>query len=92
MFTVKDANHWPWYLHDLKTLELNNKQELTNTLRFIWCDDISPSRKLSYELIGLVSESNVFENMPITREMNEIALIVVEKVLMLLINLWISLN
>ena len=129
----EDANHWPWYLHDLKTLELNNKQELTNTLRFIWCDDISPSRKLSYELIGLVSnqtalkryvaievmestgnvvfnvlneitkttdlelkfcsethlrqetghtvgdEENVFENMPITREMNETALIVVEK-------------
>lgn len=47
----EDAEHWEWYLNDLKSLNLNHSGELTEHLRFLWSDKLINSRKLTYQLI-----------------------------------------
>lgn len=56
----EDANHWPWYLYDLKKLNLDQSQLLSDTLKYLWGDKMPPSRKLSYELVSLTSNQCPF--------------------------------
>ncbi|MGQ8774441.1 hypothetical protein ACUTQ5_08435 [Serratia sp. NA_112.1] len=51
----EDSNHWPWFISDLQQLNMNNSQPLTDTLRYLWSDELSASRRLTYDLIELIT-------------------------------------
>ncbi|KAF2072029.1 hypothetical protein CYY_006663 [Polysphondylium violaceum] len=49
--SAEDSTHWPMFINDLKVLNLNTNQDLTTTLIYLWSDEVSENRKLSYTLI-----------------------------------------
>ncbi|MBP6123250.1 MULTISPECIES: hypothetical protein [Providencia] len=51
----EDANHWPWFIHDLRELGLNHVLPLSDTLEFLWSEQLAPSRKLTYDLVAMLS-------------------------------------
>lgn len=50
----EDAEHWPWFLNDLKTSMQNPSAELAENLRFLWSDTLKNSRMLTYHLIQTI--------------------------------------
>lgn len=48
--TYEDEHHWLWFLEDLEKLGLNPSESFTNTLKFLWSDESSASRRAGYEL------------------------------------------
>lgn len=52
---LEDSNHWPWYLTDLQQLNMNKNSEFTETLQYLWSEELSASRRLTYELIELIA-------------------------------------
>lgn len=55
----EDSNHWRWYLSDLEDMNFNQKTTLIDSLKFLWSTQLSPSRKLVYELISLLANRPV---------------------------------
>ncbi|EPL9568485.1 hypothetical protein MMK73_000530 [Providencia rettgeri] len=51
----EDENHWPWYLSDLCTLKMNKSQPITDTLTWLWSPQMEANRKLTYQLIEMLS-------------------------------------
>lgn len=56
--TDEDSHHWPWYLNDLKKLELDKSGTFTEWLYFIWSDHGISSRMLTYDMVGLVKQAS----------------------------------
>lgn len=52
---LEDSNHWPWYLEDLQTLGMNNRQSLAGTLAWLWSPQMEANRKLTYGIIEMVT-------------------------------------
>lgn len=52
---LEDENHWPWYLSDLCTLKMNKPQPITDTLAWLWSPQMEANRKLTYQLIEMLS-------------------------------------
>jgi hypothetical protein len=48
--TYEDDHHWLWFLEDLEKLGLNPHGSFTDALRFIWGEETSVSRRITYEL------------------------------------------
>jgi hypothetical protein len=48
--TYEDDHHWLWFLEDLEKLGLNPSEPFTKTLRFLWGEEASASRRVAYEL------------------------------------------
>jgi hypothetical protein len=48
--TYEDDHHWLWFLEDLEKLGLNPSEPFTKTLRFLWSEEASASRRIAYEL------------------------------------------
>ncbi|MGB7412734.1 MAG: hypothetical protein WA902_00860 [Thermosynechococcaceae cyanobacterium] len=55
--TYEDDHHWPWFLTDLQKLEFNRKMSFTESLRFLWSDDIKITRQLSYQLAAYTQQA-----------------------------------
>jgi hypothetical protein len=51
----EDSNHWPWYITDLQQLDMNKSRPFTETLQYLWSEELSASRKLTYDLIKLIA-------------------------------------
>ena len=51
----EDANHWAWFIHDLKKLNLDYPMSLVRCLKYLWSDELSASRRLTYELIEMTA-------------------------------------
>jgi hypothetical protein len=56
--TDEDSHHWPWYLNDLKKLQMDKSGTLTEWLYFIWSDHGIKSRLLTYEMVGLAKQAS----------------------------------
>lgn len=56
--TDEDSHHWPWYLNDLKKLQMDKSAPLSELLYFIWSDHGISSRMLTYDMVGLVKQSS----------------------------------
>lgn len=56
--TDEDSHHWPWYLNDLKKLQLDKSGTLSEWLYFIWSDHGISSRMLTYEMVGLAKQAS----------------------------------
>src|SRR5262245_16205175 len=56
--TDEDSHHWPWYLNDLKQLQLDKSGPLTESLYFIWSDHGIKSRMLTYDMVGLAKQAS----------------------------------
>lgn len=52
----EDANHWPWFLHDLAQLGMDEPRPLTGALALLWSPQWAPARCLTYELVALVAD------------------------------------
>jgi len=55
--TDEDSHHWPWYLNDLKKLQMDKPGTLTEWLYFIWSDHGIASRMLTYDMVGLAKQA-----------------------------------
>lgn len=51
----EDSEHWRWFLNDLRTLGMNKLQGYVNTLEYLWSKSQEPGRKLTYELIEMIT-------------------------------------
>lgn len=56
--TDEDSHHWPWYLNDLKKLQLDKSGRLTECLYFIWSDHGIKSRMLTYDMVGIAKQAS----------------------------------
>src|SRR5690606_34220845 len=59
--TVEDANHWPWYLSDIKRLGLDKTARFTEFFPFVWGDHCIQSRLLSYQMIMMIGQATTKE-------------------------------
>lgn len=50
---AEDSNHWPWYLSDLRKLELDRTMKFSEALRFLWGNETKAQRLATYELCKL---------------------------------------
>lgn len=48
--THEDDDHWFWFLEDLKKLGFDMPSNLTDTLRFLWSQELKVSRQTFYEI------------------------------------------
>lgn len=48
--THEDDDHWFWFLEDLKKLGFDMPSNLTDTLRFLWSEELKVSRQTFYEI------------------------------------------
>lgn len=53
---AEDATHWPWYINDLRTLNQNQSQPITETLEWLWSTEMEGNRKLMYGLIEMMTQ------------------------------------
>ncbi|MBA3662318.1 MAG: hypothetical protein H0W64_11340 [Gammaproteobacteria bacterium] len=49
--------HWQWMLADIEQLGMNKARSFTDTVRLIWSDEYSASRKLIYAILSLYAAS-----------------------------------
>lgn len=56
--TDEDSHHWPWYLNDLKKLQMDKSGRFTDWLYFIWSDHGIKSRMLTYDMVGLAKQAS----------------------------------
>lgn len=56
--TNEDSHHWPWYLADLKRMNLDKQQSFTETLYFLWGDHGIKSRMITYEMAAIARRLN----------------------------------
>lgn len=54
----EDDYHWPMYLDDLRTLELDTPRPLTETLEMLWSGDRIQTRRLTYGLMALARSAD----------------------------------
>lgn len=50
----EDEKHWIWYLEDLKSLNFDKNLKFTIFLEYLWGNDLSASRELTYKLVSLI--------------------------------------
>jgi hypothetical protein len=51
--SYEDGCHWRWYLEDIKNLELDEKLNYSDALKFLWGEQTKKTRELSYNLLAL---------------------------------------
>ena len=56
--TDEDSHHWPWYLNDLKILQMDKLGTFTEWLYLIWSDHGIHSRMLTYDIVGLAKQAS----------------------------------
>lgn len=54
----EDANHWGWYLGDLKKLGLDKKMKFSDVLRMLWDKNTYMQRFAIYRICQLVERAN----------------------------------
>ena len=55
--SYEDDCHWIWFLEDLEKIGLNPQYSFADTLRFLWGEELSLSRRLSLELYRLTTDT-----------------------------------
>lgn len=55
--TEEEDFHWQWMLADVEQLGMNQQRSFTDTVRLIWSDEFSASRKLIYAILALYAAS-----------------------------------
>ncbi|HEY3741410.1 MAG TPA: hypothetical protein VGL53_16275 [Bryobacteraceae bacterium] len=53
----EDSMHWPWYLSDLRTLDLDRTMKLSEALKFLWSDETIAQRQAVYRLHALMYQA-----------------------------------
>jgi len=48
--TYEDDHHWLWFLEDLETLGINRSLKFSDSLKFLWNEEIKASRSLTYQI------------------------------------------
>lgn len=48
--TYEDDDHWIWFLEDLQKLDLDKSFNFTDTLKFLWSEEIQILRQTFYEI------------------------------------------
>jgi hypothetical protein len=61
--TYEDDYHWLWFLEDLEKLGLNPSESFTKTLRFLWSEEASASRRVAYELYHYTIDATPIQKM-----------------------------
>lgn len=61
--TREDDHHWLWYLEDLNRLGMNQSSRFTDTLNFLWSDEMQASRRLAYELYRLTYQATPLQKL-----------------------------
>ena len=56
--TQEDADHWPWYLNDIKKMGFDKRLPLSEALHFIWGDHCIASRLLTYRMTSLIGQAS----------------------------------
>ena len=56
--TEEDSHHWPWYLNDLKKLQMDKSGKFSDWLYFIWSNHGIKSRMLTYDMVGLAKQAS----------------------------------
>lgn len=51
----EDANHWQWFINDLKRMEKSSGGLLTDHILFLWSGENKNGRLLTYKLISLIA-------------------------------------
>lgn len=54
---AEDSTHWPWFLTDLKTLDLNKEIPFTSAIRYLWGKTNKGQRWSCYELAILANRA-----------------------------------
>lgn len=54
LHTYEDDHHWQWFLEDLTKLGPKSVGTFTDTLRFIWSEETTQTRKLCHLLSGYI--------------------------------------
>lgn len=63
--TYEDDHHWLWFLEDLEKLGLNPSGSFTDALRFLWGEETTVSRRVTYELYRHASGATPIQKMVI---------------------------
>lgn len=61
----EDAWHWPWYLQDLISMQLDPLLPFSDALRFLWGEATRRSRFLSYRCIAMIGRATVIQKIAI---------------------------
>lgn len=54
---LEDSNHWPWYLSDLRTLDLDGTMRFSQALRLLWSSENRLQRMAMYEFCVLAARA-----------------------------------
>lgn len=55
---TEDSNHWPWFLSDLKTLNLDKETTYTSAMKFLWGKTNQVQRWSCYQLAILADRAS----------------------------------
>lgn len=69
--TAEDAQHWPWYLEDLRALGFDNNAPLTDWLSEYWSEEMHSARTLTYTLVQLSAGTSAAERLALIEVMEE---------------------
>ena len=69
--TQEDANHWPWYLADLRALGYDEQGSRTRWLLDCWSEETKAARQLTYTLVQLISGTPAQERIALIEVMEE---------------------
>lgn len=69
--TMEDDHHWPWYLEDLAKLGFDAVAQGSSWMRFLWSEELSVGRILTYRLAELIEDANPHERLVIIEAIEE---------------------
>jgi len=69
--TYEDDHHWPWYLEDLEKLGFDVEARGSSWMRFLWSDELSGNRILTYRLAALIEGASALERLVIIEAIEE---------------------
>lgn len=67
----EDANHWPWYIEDLRTLGYDDLAHRTSWLKECWSDETRAARQLTYTLVALAAGTPAEERIALIEVLEE---------------------
>ena len=74
----QDAQHWEWFLNDLELLGFDQAMRFSETLRFVWSDDLLHTRRICHNLAILSHDLKPVMKMIVIEVMETVGLVVFE--------------
>ncbi len=69
--SYEDDHHWPWYLEDFSKLGFDRLCTPTAWMRFLWSEETSQNRILTYRLAALIATASAVERIAIIEAIEE---------------------